>query len=505
MTSFNRRRFVAAAAILAVSGLGSTLAAEPAAAPLVALHNVQRQGSEYTLAPGPKVEGVVLLKQGRWSADEIRAFHENPWLDAASARVRWAELEPQEGRFDFSVFEQLLAEVKRYNAGHPGAHRTLHVRVMGGVHVPAWLERAGVRFYDTLDAVRGKPGRAIRVPVPYENPAYLKRLRAVYRAMAERFHDEPLVTVYHGTWSAGPWDEIFHPQGPAPLPPGYTPQKFIQGMVDQLDVLIDEFCAKGLVAELPYSGKYPSKTQIDITGSLTARMVQRLGKRSPLLYVQSNGWGMANTGRQTVSWGHERDLADALGQVNLAFQALGTNAGHGWMPQGDWVPLVKLAQQYEVAYLEIYPPDLMPLDTPHHIVEALTFPQVLPSTASSTAASEAPGDFVGFRPWLDRRDRVLYWREGTICQQCSSGDRPRQIARVGFQAALPSGTSVKVRVRVELPGGAWSDWQESDRLGSLPLATRAQLETTLHTDDGYYTPRVQQIAVQWMVSGGQPN
>ncbi len=28
------------------------------------------------------------------------------------------------------------------------------------------------------------------------------------------------------------------------------------------------------------------------------------------------------------------------------------------MPQGDWVALVELAQRYEAAYVEIYPPDL---------------------------------------------------------------------------------------------------------------------------------------------------
>lgn len=73
--------------------------------------------------------------------------------------------------------------------------------------------------------------------------------------MYERYHNEPLVTVYHGTWSAGPWDEILHPQYHAPRPPDYTPGKFVEGMIQQLDVLIDEFCMRGKVAELPYSGK----------------------------------------------------------------------------------------------------------------------------------------------------------------------------------------------------------------------------------------------------------
>lgn len=382
------------------------------AAPPVTLTNVQRAGRDLVLAAGPDVEGVVLLKQGRWSPEELRAFRDVPWLDAASVRVPWADLEPEDQQFDFSVVEQLLMEVKRYNEAHVGARRTLHLRVMGGVHGPRWFERIGVRFYDTQDAVRGVPGRAIRVPVPYDNPVYLRQLREVYRAMYDRFHVEPLVTVYHGTWSAGPWDEIFHPQGSAALPPGYTPQKFVRGMCEQLDVLIEEFCLRGCVAELPYSGKYPPKDQIDITGPLTARIVERLGKRSPFLYIQSNGWGRTNTGKQTVSWGHERDIQDAFGQVNLSFQALGTNAGKGWLPQGDWVALVELAQRYEAAYVEIYPPDLLPLDARNRIVEAFGFPEP-PGLASD---GSLPAGFVGFRPWLKRRSRVLYQREGTVTQ-----------------------------------------------------------------------------------------
>lgn len=468
---------------------GEPPSASPSAPPM--LENVEHCQGEYRLARGLSVEGVVLLKQGRWSADELRVFRQTPWLDAASVRIRWAELEPQDQQFDFSIAEQLLEEVKRYNASHPSAHRTLHVRVMGGVHVPRWFEQAGVRFYDTQDAVRGRPGRPIRVPLPYDNPEYLRQLREVYRAMAQRFGKEPLVTVYHGTWSAGPWDEIFHPQGTAALPPDYTPQKFVHGMIEQLDVLLDEFCAKGLVAELPYSGKYPSKDQIDITGPLTARIVERLGKRSPLLYIQSNGWGMTNTGKPTVSWGHERDIHDAFGQVNLAFQALGTNAGGGWMPQGDWVPLVELARQYEAAYVEIYPPDLLPVDSKHRIEEALDWPP------SADAAAGLPRGFLGFRRWLRQRNRILYQREGTIVQRFASDGPPGAIERVRIEPYAPDSNCVKAAVRVRQGEQAWSGWRDTERVGDLPPSSEAEVRVTLHTDDGCVSPRVHRIAVEW--------
>jgi len=454
--------------------------------------NVREHEGAYTLALGPSVEGVVLVRQGDWPPDVIRTFHKTPWLDAASIRLRWAELEPEDQRFDWEPFDKVLREVQTYNAAHPDARRTLHVRVMGGVHAPRWFEKDGVQFYDTTHRTRKSPTAPLRIPVPYDNPEFLKQLREVYRAMYDRYCDEPLVTVYHGTWSAGPWDEIFHPQQSAPLPPGYTPEKFVRGMVEQLDVLVDEFCLKGKVAELPYSGKYPTKRLIDITGPLNARIVERLGKRSPFLYIQSNGWGLTSEGVQTVSWGHERDVADALGRVNLALQALGTNAGGGWRPQGDWFRLVELAQEYEVAYVELYPPDFQPLDTEHHIVEAFTH-----GGNTTAPAGDVPPGFLGFRPWLEKRSRVLYVRSGRVVETFHAGREPRAVEQVSVTGSVPAGTSLATQVRTRRSSGPWSPWRPESQRADLPAGDEAQVEVRLDTDDGYLTPEVTAIRLEW--------
>lgn len=441
----------------------------------VLAQNLADRDGGWMLAAAPNVEGVVLVHQGDWPAPVVEAFHSVAWVDAASIRLKWSELEPRDQEFNWAPFDKLLAEVKKYNAAHPGARRTLHIRVMGGVHCPRWFERTGVRFYDTTHRVGQNRTAPLRIPVPFDNPEFLKQLRQVYRAMFERYQDEVLVTVYHGTWSAGPWDEIFHPQSGEPLPPDYTPEKFVRGMIEQLDVLIEEFCLRGKVAELPYSGKYPPKDRINITGPLTARIVERLGRRTPCLYIQSNGWGQTSTGRQTVSWGHERDITDARGQVNLAFQALGTNKGGGWFPQGDWLPLIDLAKKCEASYLEIYPPDLMPLDTAHHIVEA----------------------FADFKQWLRKRNRTLYVREGVLRKTFTVAGPPGRMESLQFEVVTSAHTSVAVRVRTRLSGGAWSDWRDGAQTAALPAGNEAEVEVTLRTDDGCVTPRVTSLQPVW--------
>jgi hypothetical protein len=266
--------------------------------------------------------------------------------------------------------------------------------------------------------------------------------------------------------------------GDQPMPPDYTKEKFVRGMIEQLDVLIEEFCLKGKVAELPYSGKYPQKDQIDITGPLTARAVERLGRRSPFLIFQSNGWGATNTGQTAVSWGHEWDFFDAYGQVNLALQALGTNAGGGWWPQGDWLPLVDLARKFEIPHVELYPPDFIPLDVKHHIVEAFTGPS-------------------GYRNWLKEGCRLSHVREGTVRLRFAGPETPKPILRLLVAANAPASTSLRFRARTRARNGPWSEWAPRERVRDLPPGNEAELEAVLHTDDGSLTPRVVEISPVW--------
>ncbi|MGB2824421.1 MAG: hypothetical protein WBF17_25825, partial [Phycisphaerae bacterium] len=203
--------------------------------------------------------------------------------------------------------------------------------------------------------------------------------------------------------------------------------------------------------------------------------------------------GMTGRGIQTVSWGHERDIDDAFGSVNLALQALGTNAGGGWFPQGDWVPLVKLARKYEVAYVELYPPDFKPLDTKHRIVEAFTHA----AAATAKAAGALPDGFLGYRPWLKKRNRVLHVREGTIRKTFRAGSQPRRVGEVAMRVSAPAGTRVEALVRTCQAGGRSSEWKGRADAAELPAGTEAEVLIRMHTDDGLLTPRVSGIRLEW--------
>jgi len=179
-----------------------------------------------------------------------------------------------------------------------------------------------------------------------------------------------------------------------------------------------------------------------------------------------------------MSGGHQLDVNNAFNQgVNLSFQAIGTNVGPPWIPQGDWLPLVKLAQAYSTSYVEIYYPDFDPLDTEHHIVEAMT-------------GENAPEGFIGYRPWLKQRNRTLYLPKGKLTQTFRCGSEPKRVDRLVLAVEQPPDTTCSFRARTRLAEGEWSDWLPEEEVNKLPPGTECEVEATLETNDGYYSPRI---------------
>ena len=109
-------------------------------------------GSVLAQSPGPR--GVYMVQQGRWTREVIEAFRTTPWLDGASVRVKWSELEPSDGRFDLTAFDEVLAEVVKWNKAHPDKPRTLQPRdtLRGALLGPRHDDDEIRRFLDGVQA-----------------------------------------------------------------------------------------------------------------------------------------------------------------------------------------------------------------------------------------------------------------------------------------------------------------------------------------------------------------
>jgi len=101
---------------------------------------------------------------------------DNPKVDGLAVRLGWSGLEPQEGTYDFTRLDTVLAAVKAQNK-----KATLHVAAtefQGAT--PTWLEAAGAKFYTY--SFRGRP--PTKEPVPWD-PVYLAKWSAFLPKLAE--------------------------------------------------------------------------------------------------------------------------------------------------------------------------------------------------------------------------------------------------------------------------------------------------------------------------------
>jgi beta-galactosidase GanA len=60
-----------------------------------------------------------------------------PFVAGVSIRASWEAIEPEEGKFDWNYLDNSLAEVKK-------AKKKAMLRILPGVHSPAWIYRKGV-------------------------------------------------------------------------------------------------------------------------------------------------------------------------------------------------------------------------------------------------------------------------------------------------------------------------------------------------------------------------
>jgi hypothetical protein len=71
-----------------------------------------------------------------------------------------------------------------------------------------------------------------------------------------------------------------------------------------------------------------------------------------------------------------------------------------------------------------------------------------------------------------------------------------KVARLDAAIEARPDTAVRMRLRVRSAEG-WSDWVPADKAGRLPAGEEAEVDVSLHTNDGYATPRVQEVGLVW--------
>jgi hypothetical protein len=135
--------------------------------------------------------GVFALEQNGVPIDP--AVFANPNIDGVALRVRWSDVEPSEGAFNFSFLDGQLAA-----AGAAG--KTASISVVAGIDTPSWVYAAGAASFSTVVAEKFDANfcQPIQVPVPWDS-VFLQKWTALIQSLGARYQNNPVIGKMHIT------------------------------------------------------------------------------------------------------------------------------------------------------------------------------------------------------------------------------------------------------------------------------------------------------------------
>jgi len=157
---------------------------------LLGLHAASaQQTTRATRRTAREISGVYVLGSEGHSLAALEPYLKNPSIDGFSLRAGWKDIEPQEGTYDWSLFDPLIAEAARQS-------KKIMLRVLPGVKTPEWVYAAGAARFDFTDVNPYHPtaGETLAIPVPWD-PVYLKKWLHFVAAFGAKYSGQPAVTI----------------------------------------------------------------------------------------------------------------------------------------------------------------------------------------------------------------------------------------------------------------------------------------------------------------------
>lgn len=130
-------------------------------------------------------------------------------LSVAYIRVNWADLEPEEGKYEWKVFDDPIEAWKPHGARIAIRIMTTNAHSRGYYASPKWLFDAGCKSYEYLRGGEDPTSGGVRIPrvePDYADPIYLAKHGNFLRALGQRYDGHPQVE-FLDIGSYGIWGE----------------------------------------------------------------------------------------------------------------------------------------------------------------------------------------------------------------------------------------------------------------------------------------------------------
>ncbi|CAM1371773.1 beta-galactosidase [Tenacibaculum xiamenense] len=205
----------------------------------------------------PVPSGIALrgVSQSRGYIDSKRTFYNTPVdnLDISIHQIRWSDLEPTRGNYDFSIIDDALEHIQQVNPDYKYI-----IRMNCGVWSPEWLkEEVGYVLWDFR-----RDTDNFKLPKFWEAP-FLNNYNRLMRTLAERYDDNPMVAgvqangimTFHGEvmWNRLGRPEVSSNNKDVMYAAGFTPDRDIEAYKRMLRIHNNNWKkTRTLVALNPY-------------------------------------------------------------------------------------------------------------------------------------------------------------------------------------------------------------------------------------------------------------
>ncbi len=318
-------------------------------------------------ADGSEPSGLVVVLENKPKQDhlDLRALA-NPFISGVALQIHWSDIEPVQGKPDWSKLDQLFAAAE-------SSKKWVQLLIFPGFFSPAWaLEGAKTELFP-IQYGPGK-GEVERLPVPWDS-VYLSHWFAFLKQLNARYGNTPSFRVMAADGPTSVSAESSLPSTPEDIEKwrrlGYTPHKYLEAWHKVLEVYASEFPNQYISLSLGFGlnindrGKLDAREHMRTKVAVIDQAMAILGRRFVLQHSNLDGNPGRDRGPQGTAF-----VIEYNGRVITGFQ-LRTSCvreSENMGAAGD--PPLALRRSIDkglapnsagrhINYLEIYQPDVL--------------------------------------------------------------------------------------------------------------------------------------------------
>jgi Beta-galactosidase len=228
--------------------------------------------------------GLIVVRPVKNLPQQDRALDEralkNPYINGVEFQIHWSDIEPVQGKPDWSKLDDLFAAAE-------SSKKWVHLAIFPGFFAPAWaLEGAKSELF----AIQYGPGKGtvLSLPMPWDS-VYLNRWFAFLKELSERYGKSPAFKMVAAAGPTSVSNEMTLPQTPQDMKKwqndSYSPRKYIGAWQKVFQVYAADFPNQCVSLSVGYGlrindqGKIDPRENMRTTQAIIDQAMGLLGRR----------------------------------------------------------------------------------------------------------------------------------------------------------------------------------------------------------------------------------